>query len=100
MARFRLQIFVLEIELSRHSDVPCADRPALDVVREQKALALASLSTAPEFPAEIDGGISDAAVRAQRYRAQLPYRLSLWQSCNAPHSCLFMARRAYLNAFP
>ena len=83
MARFRLQIFVLEIELSRHSDVPCADRPALDVVREQKALAPASLSTAPEFPAEIDG-ISDAAVRAQRYRAQLPYRLSLWQSCNAP----------------
>ena len=68
MARFRLQIFVLEIELSRHSDVPCADRPALDVVREQKALAPASLSTAPEFPAEIDG-ISDAAVRAQRYRA-------------------------------
>ena len=55
MARFRLQIFVLEIELSRHSDVPCADRPALDVVREQKALAPASLSTAPEFPAEIDG---------------------------------------------
>lgn len=99
MARFRLQIFVLEIELSRHSDVPCADRPALDVVREQKALAPASLSTAPEFPAEIDG-ISDAAVRAQRYRAQLPYRLSLWRSCNAPHSCLFVARRAYLNAFP
>lgn len=99
MARFRLQIFVLEIELSRHSDVPCADRPALDVVREQKTLAPASLSTAPEFPAEIDG-IFDAAVRAQRYRAQLPYRLSLWQSCNAPHSCLFVARRAYLNAFP
>ena len=66
MAQFRLQIFVLEIELSRHSDVPCADRPAPDVVREQKTLAPASLSTAPEFPAEIDG-ISDAAVRAQRY---------------------------------
>ena len=99
MAQFRLQIFVLEIELSRHSDVPCADRPALDVVREQKTLAPASLSTAPEFPAEIDG-ISDAAVRAQRYRAQLPYRLSLWQSCNAPHSCLFMARRAYYECLP